>query len=129
MSNIKYELCNMKKELDFWVEVKCTDEEIKEYSQMRKDKISLPADIYLKFKGAEDYFYKYQPIGTLTEKDLNEYIMLKQAKDIQDTKEYIQDTKKDIHTIKNCVIFFTVTAVVGIVIAIFSFMAASGIVK
>ena len=113
-NKIKDELLEMKKELGFYKNVKCTDEENKEYLQMKKDKSPLPEDVYYFNSASEsmEYFYRILKIKEVSDEEFKEYIMLRQAKNIK--------------TIKNCAVFFTVVAVIGIISAIILFAVTSG---
>lgn len=88
----------MKYGIDLCEKTDCSDEENAIYERMSKQG-ELPADI---IKGDGGYFYKVKPLYN-TPEELQEYCTLMQT--------------KYLHTIKNCVVFFTTLAVISLVIS------------
>lgn len=95
-------------EYDLLQKVPCTDEENREYLERLRKGLPLPEgvvrDTSPSFGEELDSFYRWAE-ASLTDRELNEYLTYKKLKMLK--------------TIKNCVIFFTVLAVIAFVGALF----------
>ncbi len=100
-------LLELKYESGLCQEIDCTEEENKMFSELLKNKESLPVDIaqYTEGDGAKrDKFYRVVPLEITSEK-IQEYCALRNAKNIK--------------TIKNCVAFFTVITIISLIATVF----------
>ena len=103
-------LLQLKRDNGLCFEVACSEEENQEYMELIKQKKLLPKEIIrkeLSNGNAPDRYYKEIPID-ISQEELQEYCMLKQT--------------KNINTIKNCVVFFTVLTVISLVRTVISFL-------
>lgn len=105
--NLKEELEGYRFEYDLLQSIPCSSQENKEYQQLLKDGGTLPEGVfpYVYDNGdtSKTEFY------TVHETDLTE----------SEIKEYLTYKKLGfLRTIKNCVVFFTVLAVIGLILAI-----------
>ena len=84
----------------FFQEVECSEEECQKYAAMMRNKENLPENIVC-FNTDDDCdeFIKLIPLD-ISHEDLQDYCALRQTRDIR--------------TIKKCVIFFTVLAIIGL---------------
>ena len=101
--NLRDELRAHKFEFDLLQKIPCTKQENKEYQKLLKDGSTLPEGVYA-------YVYDGEPSTTefytiyetdLTESEIREYLTYKQLSLIR--------------TIKNCVMFFTVLTIIGMI--------------
>ena len=101
--NLRDELREHKFEFDLLQKIPCTRKENKEYQNLLKNGGTLPEGVYA-------YFYSNEPSTTefytiyetdLTESEIREYLTYKQLSLIR--------------TIKNCVMFFTVLTIIGMI--------------
>lgn len=103
--DLRNELKNLRTELDLIQKIDCSNADNKLYRKMKKEGKELPTGIYeYKNQTGEplDIFYKlYETDLTFEEK--TEYLMLKKICFIK--------------TIKNCVLFFTILTIIGMIIA------------
>lgn len=103
--NLKKELQSYRFDFHLWQKIPCSKEDNKKYEQLLKKGGTLPDGVF-----AYDYNNEFYTIhaANLTEEEKQEYIALKQLSFIQ--------------TILNCVLFFTILAVISIVICLFAFI-------
>lgn len=108
--SLRNSLNNLRQEFQITQKQPCSTEDEKKYSQLMAEGRTLPENIIV----SKDYgmgnevtyhFYTTKNLE-LSNEELSEYIMLKQLKNIQ--------------TIKNCVVFFTVLSVVSLLISFIS---------
>ena len=102
--DLREELRTHKFEFDLLQKIPCTKQENKEYKKLLKDGGTLPegvfAYIYDTGETSSELFYTiYEP--DLSESEIREYLTYKQLSLIR--------------TIKNCVLFFTVLTIIGMV--------------
>ena len=97
--NLRDELRAHKFEFDLLQKIPCTKQENTEYKQIVKDGGTLPEGVQACMYETDE-FYKIHE-ADLTEAEINEYLTYKQLSLIR--------------TIKNCVVFFTVLTVIGLV--------------
>ena len=100
--NLRDELRAHKFEFDLLQKIPCTKQENKEYQKLLKDGDTLPDGVYAYDNGqmSPTEFY------TIYETDLTE----------SETREYLTYKKLSlIRTIKNCVVFFTVLTIIGMI--------------
>ena len=102
--SLRINLRELKRDFKLLQEDPCTAHETVLYKNTLKNGNSLPEGIYT---DDNDVFYKLRETD-LTEKEIREYIALKQLSMIK--------------TIKNCVLFFTVLTVIGICVFLFSLL-------
>ncbi len=111
--NLRDELHSYKFAFDLLQRIPCSKEENKEYKAILKNGGSLPEGVFpYVYEGGEEPNGEFYTIyeTDLTQAELDEYIAYKQL--------YM------IRTIKNCVVFFTVLAVISLIIAFFMIMSA-----
>ena len=102
--NLRDELRSHKFEFDLLQKIPCTKQENMEYQKLLKDGGTLPEGVYAYVydSGATsttEFYTVYEP--DLTESETREYLTYKQLSLIR--------------TIKNCVMFFTVLTIIGII--------------
>ena len=111
--NLRNELCSYRFEFDLLQKIPCSKQENKEYQKLLKDGGVLPegvfAYVYDSGETSTTEFY------TVYETDLSE----------SEVKEYLTYKKLSlIKTIKNCIMFFTVLTIIGMVAYFFILMSA-----
>ncbi len=106
--NLREKLREHKFEFGLLARTPCTKQENKEYLQILKDGGNLPEGVRA-YSYEPDEFYRIQE-ADLSEAEIQEYLTYKQLSLIR--------------TIKNCVVFFTVLAVIGLVGAWFALVGA-----
>jgi len=102
-NTLKVETPEIKKllfDLNLCTKVYCTEEEQQQFKTIRKAKEKLPEGVIYINSGAENGFYRIKT-ASMTEPVLQKYMLLLQTK-------YIS-------TIKNCVLFFTVLMIIGLI--------------
>ena len=100
--NLRETLQELRFGVDFTQKISCSSEDNQKYLQMIKDGLSLPDGVY-QYK--EEQGNVYQQFYTLYETDLTP----------EEKLEYIQLKKlSHVKTIKNCIVFFTVLAAIGL---------------
>ena len=101
MKNKFYEeLLQLKYDSGLCREVDCSEEENRAFAELLKQKKDLPADVLRREdENHRNEFYRVVPLE-ISHEELKEYCILKQT--------------KHLHTIKNCVLFFTVLAVLSL---------------
>lgn len=102
--DLRKKLRSHKFEFDLLQKIPCSNNENKEYSQLLRESGSLPDGVFpYIYENSEisstDFYTIYQT--DLTESEINEYLTYKQLSLIR--------------TIKNCVLFFTILTVIGMV--------------
>ncbi|MBQ6839736.1 MAG: hypothetical protein IJO45_03480 [Oscillospiraceae bacterium] len=102
--NLRDELRSYKFEFDLLQQIPCTKQENKQYEKILKDGGTLPAGVHgYVYEGGEpsttDFYTVYET--DLTESEIREYLTYKQLSLIK--------------TIKNCVLFFTVLTILGMI--------------
>ena len=111
--NLRDELRAHKFEFDLLQKIPCTKQENKEYAKLLKDGGTLPegvfAYVYVDGETSTNEFYTIYETD-LTESEIQEYLTYKQLSLIR--------------TIKNCVMFFTVLTIIGMVVYFFLMMNA-----
>ena len=106
-------MLELKYESELCQEVDCTEEENKKFSEMLAHKEELPTDVIQRqtsYGAKLDEFYRVIPLP-LSSEDLLQYCALKNMKNIK--------------TIKNCVVFFTVIAILSLTVSLFLLLAQS----
>lgn len=99
----------------------CTAEENEEYNNLYyKAKKNLPKDIIIKdFIGNKSTYQKHVFDEDLTEEERLEFLLHKIAEDNAEMKKQndvlLNEINNKANTMKNCCIFFTVLAVIGLV--------------
>ncbi|MBQ9946745.1 MAG: hypothetical protein IJO91_00010 [Oscillospiraceae bacterium] len=86
----------------------CSDEERNEYKKIYDENGILPNGIVADVEDGYVSFYKINNDKNISEEDKEKYVKYHQAVNLD-------KITKDIHTIKNCVVFFTVLSVIGLV--------------
>ena len=101
--NLRDELRTRKFEFDLLQKIPCTKQENKEYQKLLKDGGALPEGVYAydSYDNGETEFYTVYETD-LTESEIREYLTYKQLSFIR--------------TIKNCVLFFTVLTIIGMIV-------------
>jgi len=105
--DLKRELRQLRYENDFLQMIDCSKEDCKKYQQMLKNGEKLPEGVFQYTSqelGETNSFYTIYETD-LTEEEKSEYILLRQNLMFN-----------DIRTIKNCVLFFTILAVISLVL-------------
>ena len=99
--DLRLQLEAYKEKFDLIQKIPCTKEEDKAYSQMLKNGQPLPEGIERQefSDGYEEFYTVYKP--DLSEKEIQEYLTYKKL--------------SLLNTIKNCVLFFTVLTIIGLV--------------
>ena len=103
--DLREELRQYRDEFNVVQEIACTKEEIAEFKKILKEGGELPEDVRVRIcydVGGEEMGQEYYRIYTpdLTEQEMQEYLTLKRL--------------SLLNTIKNCVVFFTVLAIIGL---------------
>lgn len=98
----------------------CTAEENEEYNNMCKANQKLPKDITVKdFIGNKSTYQKHVFDEDLTEEERLEFLLHKIAEDTAEIKKQndvlLNEINNKANTMKNCCIFFTVLAVIGLI--------------
>ena len=111
--NLREELRTHKFEFDLLQKIPCTKQENKEYQQLLKDGGTLPEGVFAYFydtgeTSTSDFYTIYET--DLSESEIREYLTYKQLSLIK--------------TIKNCVLFFTILTIIGMVAYFFIMMNA-----
>lgn len=110
--NLRDELRERKFEFLLLQKIPCTKQENREYQKLLKNGGKLPqgvyADVYEDGELATEFYTIYEP--DLTEAEIQEYLTYKKLSLLK--------------TIKNCVVFFTVLTVVGLVASFLLFTGA-----
>ena len=111
--NLRDEIRNYKFEFDLLQKIPCTKQENKEYERILKNGGELPDGIYAyTYDSGEvsttDFYTIYE--SDLSEAEIREYLTYKQLSFMK--------------TIKNCVLFFTILAIVSMVISFIVLMSA-----
>lgn len=110
--DLRKQLNSYKYEFDLLQKVECPKEESKRYLQMVKNGEPLPEGVYrYVYENGEqaDIFYTiYKP--DLTDAEIAEYLSYKQL-------GYIK-------TIKNCVLFFTIIAIISLTVSLLAVLGA-----
>ena len=103
--DLREELRQYRDELNVVQEIACTKEEIAEFKKILKEGGELPEDVHARIcydvdgeEMGKEYYRIYTP--DLTEQEMQEYLTLKRLSLLK--------------TIKNCVVFFTVLAIIGL---------------
>lgn len=104
--DLRAELREHKYEFDLLQKIPCTKEENQKYRKLVREKQSLPEGVYADC----DYDVSLMEFYTIYEPDLS-------AAEIQEYLTYKQLSL--IRTIKNCVVFFTVLTVIGLIASFF----------
>ena len=107
--SIKEQLDEYRLKYDLYDQRLCTDEENEEYRKLLKQGEKLPDDVYpldsdwrnVNNSGKTEFCRLIRP--ELTQEEITEYLMYKKL-----------DMLK---TIKNCVVFFTVLTIIGIILS------------
>ncbi len=108
--DLKKELFEYALEYGLYQKIPCSKEENREYRKLLKEGKALPDGVYLyEFDNGDSEFYTVY-VPEMTEQEINQYLTYK---------------KLDLlSTIKNCVVFFTVITIIGMMVA-FLFAAFS----
>ena len=109
MVSLKDKIAKLNGELGFLKLADCNDE--KNYSifkTMYDEKQELPPDIIVESNDDGVRFYRVSISEEISETDKDTYLKIFNANNIN-------KITNDIHTIKNCAIFFTVLAIIGLV--------------
>lgn len=111
--NLRDELRALKFEFDLLQKVPCSKQKNKEYEKLVKGGGSLPEGVYAYVydsgeNSATEFYTIYET--DLTESEIKEYLTYKQLRFIK--------------TMKNCVLFFTILTIIGIVAILFIMMNA-----
>ena len=103
--DLREELRQYRDEFNVVQEIACTKEEIAEFKKILKEGGELPEDVHARIcydvdgeEMGKEYYRIYTP--DLTEQEMQEYLTLKRLSLLK--------------TIKNCVVFFTVLAIIGL---------------
>ena len=92
-------------------EIICSEEESAEYKKLVQSGKELPSGVYRKVENNNEYFYTIADNSSeLTREETLELIALMQL--------------EKLNTIKNCCVFFTILAILGIIIGIITSMCA-----
>lgn len=94
----------MKVDLGFYTRERCSQEESDEYRILIKEKLPLPEDVG--YNPQYNYYFRYKEAS---DEDLQEYLSLLQFTHIR--------------TIKNCVVFFTILSIIGIILALIAIIS------
>lgn len=111
--NLRDELRAHKFEFDLLQKIPCSKQENKEYAKILKEGGTLPEGVYAYvYESGETSTNEFYTIyeTDLTEAEIQEYLTYKQLSLIR--------------TIKNCVMFFTVLTIIGMVVYFFLMMNA-----
>ena len=102
--DMKDEFYTLRKKAGLVVESDCSEEDNRRYAQMEKEGMALPKGVY-RYGDFPDEDSEYYTVceADLTEAQVREYLMLKQC--------------RLLNTIKNCVMFFTILTIIGMVSA------------
>lgn len=100
---IKRELDNYRLEYDLYEKVLCTQKESEEYKDLLKQGKRLPEDVRTNddWRNVNDSEFYRLVRPNLTQEEITEYLMYKKLNMLK--------------TIKNCVVFFTVLAVISLI--------------
>lgn len=103
--DLREELREYRDEFNVVQEIACTKEEIAEFKKILKEGGELPEDVHVRIcydvdgeEMGKEYYRIYTP--DLTEQEMQEYLTLKRLSLLK--------------TIKNCAVFFTVLAIIGL---------------
>ncbi len=109
--NLRKRLTEYKMDFDLLEKIPCSQEENKEYEQLLKEGKPLPEDVF-------PYIYDDGEVST------SEFYTVYEAELSEaETMQYLTFKKLYyLHTIKICVVFFTVLTVIGLVAGIFAFL-------
>lgn len=101
--NLRKELNNYKIDFDLLQKTPCTTEENKEYEELLKNGGTLPDGVFAYTYGDEESTSEFYTVyeSDLSEAEIQEYLTYKQLSMIK--------------TIKNCVLFFTVLTIIGMI--------------
>ena len=102
--NLRAKIKDYKLDLGLLEVLPCTEQENSEYMKMRKNGEPLPQGVR-EYSNAPNEFYKIHD-PELSKEELAEFLTYKQL--------------SLLNTIKKCVVFFTVSAVIGLVFGVFS---------
>ena len=107
VKNLREELKNYQYDFDILQKIPCTEKENKEYKQLVKAGKPLPKDIYPfgydSDTPSDSEFYKLY-VSDLSDAELAEYLTYKKLSMLK--------------TIKNCLLFFTILTIIGIISAL-----------
>ena len=101
--DLRYTLNEFKEKFDLIQKIPCTKEENKHYAAMQKSGQALPQGVYVyEYTSVDDYAEYYTVyIPDLTSDEIQEYLTFKKL--------------SILNTIKNCVLFFTILTIIGLV--------------
>ncbi len=110
--NLRDELRAHKFEFDLLQKIPCTKQENKEYQKLLKDGGTLPEGVYAFVFNSYDTPTEFYTIyeTDLTESEIREYLAYKQLSLIK--------------TIRNCIMFFTILSIIGMIAYFFIMMNA-----
>ena len=108
--NLKKELQSYRFDFNLWQKIPCSKEDNKKYEQLLKKGGPLPEGVfpYIFEESPTNEFYTIDK-NNLTESEKQEYLRYNQLTFLK--------------TIKNCVLFFTILAVISLVICLFAFIS------
>ena len=103
--DLRKELRDYKMEFDLLQKTPCTTEENEKYEKLLKSGGTLPDGVFAYTYGGEESTSEFYTVyeADLTEAEIQEYLTYKQLSMIK--------------TIKNCVLFFTVLTILGMIAA------------
>ena len=102
-SKLDEKLLQLKYDCGFCVEVDCSEEENQAYLELLKQKKKLPIDVVQRNDNLNKFF-RVVPMD-ISHEELQEYCLLNQT--------------KNLNTIKNCVVFFTILTVISLIATVF----------
>lgn len=111
--DLRSELRAYKFELDLLQRIPCSKEENQEYARICKEGGELPKGVYAYVSTNGEQSAEFYTIyeAELTEQELAEYLALRKLSMLR--------------TIKNCVLFFTVLTIIGLVAIVLLFLGAN----
>lgn len=111
MAGLQKRIARMKCDIGIYKLHDCTPQENAEYANLLSNNKPLPPNVIHR---VDNCFQRFDDKG-YTEEEVSEYLNLKKILDNNENNANIAKIAEDIHTIKKCVIFFTVLTVIGLV--------------
>ena len=103
-------------------EIPCTEEEVKLYQSIQKERQTLPRGVV--WKGQEVFVKEQMP--EMTDEEWQTCLAILQCEELEKQTWLLNNLKKSLNeahseliTIRKCVVFFTVLTVIALIIAVF----------
>ena len=122
MKDIKRDLIELKYQFGFYDRISCSDEENQIFEDMLDKNKPLPDNVNIDYRELGT-FYKYEKSDDISNEEFAEYMMFLQADNMLRQETYSEIQMKNIETIKNCVLFFTIVAIIGMFCALMFFLS------